>query len=65
MKFCKLSSFSLDVAELALSGRAEKRVIFAGYMQVCRYVKGKKHGDFLLRFSPYNITNHNETNAEE
>jgi len=30
-------------------------------MQIVAYVKGEKHGGFLLNFSPYTITNQNET----
>jgi len=30
-------------------------------MQLVAYVKGEKHDDFLLKFSPYTIHNQNET----
>jgi hypothetical protein len=56
----KFSLFGVDETELALSVRAEKHVILTGYMQIVAYVKAEKHGNFLLKFSPYTITNQNE-----
>lgn len=61
MKIWNFNHLGVNVTELALSVRAEKHAILTGYMQVVAYVKGEKHGGFLLKFSPYTITNQNET----
>jgi len=60
MKMQIFSSFSVDDAELALSGKQKKRQIFTGNMPYLTYYYNFINRNIPLVFSPDTITDHNK-----